>query len=62
MTRQDITDTRKFPAQLHARKVFTELFKSAPGADKTITLYLEGDQTKFRHDTDRCVSGYSKLS
>lgn len=56
MTReQQLSDTRKHPAQQHARKVFAELLKSAPPAagQDTITLYLEGDPTKCRHDTDR---------
>ena len=53
-SKDTMTDTRKFPAQLHAQKVFNELWKTAPPVNNdTITLYLEGDQTKFRHDTDR---------
>lgn len=53
MSRQDLLDTRKFPAQQHARKVFTELLKSVAAGTDTITVYLEGDPTKYRHDTDR---------
>jgi hypothetical protein len=60
MHTEDLPDTRKYPAQQHARKVFTELFKSCNAADETITIFLDGDPTKYRHDTDRQARKHKK--
>lgn len=49
--REDLSSERKYPAQQHARKVFAELLKAT--SEETITAYLQGEITLYRHDTDR---------
>lgn len=53
MSREQLPDARKYPAHQHAHKVFSELLKTAGPAEETITIYLQGEKTLYRHDTDR---------
>jgi hypothetical protein len=41
-----------YPAGVHATKVARELFKTTKEESRLI-FYLEGEQTRFRNDTDR---------
>lgn len=59
-TRSKLPTSNKYPARLHATKVFRELYKrlggaaaQARGEESKLVLYLEGSQIKYRDDTDR---------
>lgn len=45
----------QYPAGVHATKVARELFKATNESTRLI-LYLEGEATRYRNDTDREIA------
>lgn len=51
----------QYPAGVHATKVARELFKTTNESARLI-FYLEGEQTRYRNDTDREIAFRSAKS